>query len=318
MGEIADALRRSGPPARPETEQHHDRRKLDANHAADFCPPAPKPLDDPQPPIETEQKTPRHPILRLTRDGNDKSHPARIGLDDPQSHCAQQYRRLAVRLRDLANLQHARSIVITSAQAGDGKTTTACNLAIALAMTDRNSRVVLVDLDIHRASVASSLDIQVHTPIDAVLSGECTLDQAMMQTDVDGLAILAANGPATESELLLARHTLPAMIAELENRFDLVIIDTPPILATSDAQVILQHAAKALLVVRAGVSLVHGIKKALDQLPAKKILASFLNLSQTKSQQSDYYDDYYRNSDNLEAARSVNPEDLEERDVERS
>jgi len=108
------------------------------------------------------------------------------------------------------------------------------------------------------------------------------------------------------------------MIAKLESRFDLVIIDTPPVLATSDAQVILQHAATALLVVRAGTSQVHALHKVLDQLPRKKILASLLNLTRTKSQQHDYYDDYYRNSGNRGPTLPVDLEEIDEHDVERS
>jgi protein-tyrosine kinase len=316
MGEIADALRRSGPPARPETEQHHDRRKLDANQAAVFRPPAPKPLVDPQPPVETEQRSPRHPILRLMRDGKDNSQPARIGLDDPQGHCAQQYRRLAIRLRNLANARRARSIVVTSAQAGDGKTTTACNLAIALAMTDPNSRVVLVDLDLHRASIASALGIQVDTSIEDVLRDDVPLERATMETDVDGLFIVAAGSPARKPDQLLANQALAATIAELESRFDWVIIDTPPILATSDAQVILQHAATALLVVREGVSPVRALREALGHVSKGKVLASCLNSSRKKSQRYGSYADYHANSEDLEPALSIDPEEKDDLDVE--
>jgi succinoglycan biosynthesis transport protein ExoP len=271
-----------------------------------------------QPTVETHEKTVERSILHLSGDANRNSHPALICLDDPQGHSAQQYRRLAIRLRDLANSQHARSIVITSAQAGDGKTTTACNLAIALAMTDHNSRVVLVDLDIHRVSIAPALDIQVDVSVDAVLRGDSTLEQATMETDVDGFFIVAGRSPASEPERLLAGPILAAMIAELESRFDWVIIDTPPILATSDAQLILQHAATALLVARESVSHVKALQKALAHLPKSKVLASFLNSSRANRQQHGYYDDYYRVSDDREPADSINPEKADELDVERS
>jgi capsular exopolysaccharide synthesis family protein len=274
-------------------------------------------LVDPQPQVETNLEPIERPVLHLSGNGDDKSQPARICLDDPQGHWAQQYRRVAIRLRDMANSRHARSIVITSAQAGDGKTTTSCNLAISLAMTDPNSRVVLVDLDLHRANIAAALGIQVDTPVDAALRGEFTLQQAIMETDVDGLFIVAISRPARDPEKLLAQRTLASMITELESRFDWVIIDAPPILATSDAQVILQHAAAALLVVRAGVSEVRAVHKAIDHLPKKKILGSFMNSSRTRSQQYGYYDDY-RDSDDLEQAFSIEPEETEKLDVGRS
>ena len=316
MGEMADALRRAEPLDAPGTKQHHGGKSEGDRIPSSSTLTSERVLDS-QPRVETEQKLVERRVHRLVEDGSDKWRPAQICLSDPQGHFAQQYRRLAVRLRDLAGSRHARSIVITSAQAGEGKTTTACNLAIALAMTDHNCRVVLVDLDLHRASIASALGIQVDTSVDAVLRGEFTLEQAIMDTDVAGLSIVAAIGPAEKPEQLLAHHTLAAMIANLESRFDWVIIDTSPILATSDAQVILQHAATALLVVHARVSTVRALHKALDHLPAEKILASFLNSSKSKGQLYGY-DNYYRDSVDLELASSVDPEETEELDVERS
>lgn len=318
MGEIADALRRAGPLDRLRAKQHHGG---DSQGDRSLLPHAPEsePTTGLQQPVETEPKAPEHQVHRLLmlEDGGGESLPARVSLDDPQGHSAQQYRRLAIRLRDLANSQNARSIVITSTQAGEGKTTTACNLAVALATTDHDSQVVLVDLDLHRASIASSLGIQVDSSIEGVLRGEFTLEQATMKTDVDGLFILAASHPAKKSDELLASHTLSATLAELERRFDWVIIDTPPILATSDAQVILQYAATTLIVVQAGVSPVRALHKAIEHLPKKKILASFLNSNRTKNQQYRYYSDYYRDSDELEPALSMDAEEIDEFDVKR-
>jgi capsular exopolysaccharide synthesis family protein len=319
MGEIADALRRADPPDPPRTKQHHGREgKSEGDRRLSSPPPVPESALDFEPPVESVQKPIERSVLRLSENRSDKSLPARICLDDPQGHSAQQYRRLAIRLRNLATSQHARSIVITSSQAGEGKTTTACNLAISLAMTDHNSRVVLVDLDIHRVSIASAIDIQIDVSVDAVLRGESTLEQAIMETDVDGLFIVAGSSPAKKPDQLLASPTLAAMIAKLESRFDWVIIDTPPILATSDAQVILQHAATSLLVVRAGVTTVRALRKAFGHLPKNKVLASFLNSSRTKTQQHGYYDDYYQASDDLESAVSGDPEATDEFDAERS
>jgi capsular exopolysaccharide synthesis family protein len=323
MGEIADALRRAVPLDSPPTKQEHE-PEISRDGGLTSCPIAAEPEIDTLPPLETEEHFPErpigHPVVRLREHGfgPDKLKPARVCLDDPQGHSAQQYRRLAIRLRGMASSRDARSIVVTSAQSGDGKTTTACNLAIALTMTNHNSKVVLVDLDLHRASVAAALDVQIDKPVDAVLSGELTLEQATMETDVEGLFILAANTGASEPEQLLGRHTLAAMLATLANRFDWVILDTPPVLATSDAQVILQHADSALLVVRAGVSPVRAILNAVDHLPKRKILASFLNSSRTKSQQHGYYYDSYQKSPDPAPALSSKPDETEELNVERN
>jgi capsular exopolysaccharide synthesis family protein len=318
MGEIADALRRADPIDSPPREPNH-RRERDSDRSDTQRAPTADPVIHTQPPIETEQKPLERPtVLPLLGNRSDMLEPARVCLDDPQGHYAQQYRRLAIRLRRMANSRNAHSIVVTSAQAGDGKTTTACNLAISLAMTDHTSRVVLVDLDLHRSRVASALGIRIDTPVDAVLRGEVTVEQATMETDVNNLSILAASSGAEQPEKLLAHHSLADMTARLESQFDWVIIDTPPVLATSDAQVVLQHADVVLLVARAGVSQTHALRNALEYLPKDKVLASFLNSSQTKSQQHGYYDDYYRSAEDLKATASEHPKESHDFDVERN
>jgi capsular exopolysaccharide synthesis family protein len=318
MGEISDALRRAEPLDLLRAKPQHGGESATESSPSPSAP-KPPPVLDSQPRVETETRAIERRVHRLKEDPKDLLRPARICLDDPQGHFAQEYRRLAIRLRELAKSRHARSIVITSAQAGEGKTTTACNLAIALSTIDHNSRVVLVDLDLHRASIAPALGIQqIDASVEAVLRGECTLEQATIETDVYRLAILAGSCPAKKPELLLARHTLADMIASLERSFDWVIIDTPPVLATSDTQVILQHAATALLVARAGVSPVRAIRRALDHLPRNKVLAGFLNSSRSRNQNSDYYHDYHRDPDDPESASQAGPEETDEPDVERS
>lgn len=315
MGEIADALRRADP-HEPHRAKRNPRQEFEVDRSLPSSPPLPEQVLDSQPTVETHEKTVERSILQLSGGANDRSHPARISLDDPRGQCAQQYRRLAIRLRNLANARHARSIVITSAQAGEGKTTTACNLAIALATTDLSSRVVLIDLDLHRANIAPSLGIQIDASIADVLRGEVPLDRATRETDLDGLFIVAANRPAKKPDQLLASKALAAMIAELESHFDCVIIDTAPILATSDAQVILQHAATALLVVREGVSQTHALHEALEHVSRDKVLASLLNSSRRKRERYGYYADYHGGSEGLESSLSVDPEERDTLDVE--
>ncbi len=300
MGEIADALRKAdseesphgGPPSesvgRPPGDVH--RSVLRNAHPASPTEAPPIPLEASGPPAPDDRvRSPELPVEALAR-AAEKTNPAQACLRDPRDHCSQQYRRLAIRLRGMAEARQVRSIVITSAQAGEGKTTTACNLAVAMAMTDRDRRVVLVDLDLHRASIAAALQIDVAIPIEAILRGESTLDEASMETDVDGLFVLANNSPAADSESLLANRRFVELLARLKSRFDWIIIDTPPVLATSDTQMILQHADSALVVARAGLSHVSAVREAIDHISQKQILASFLNSSSTKSQQPGYYE----------------------------
>ena len=177
---------------------------------------------------------------------------------------------------------------VTSARPLDGKTTTACNLAIQLARIDQALSVILVDLDLRRASIAAAFGLDPDVPLDAVLRGEKSLSDAIFETDLPGLSMLALKDPAPDPEWLLALASLERMIAELERRFDFVIIDSPPVLATSDAQVILRHASAGLFIARMGVSPVKAIRSALEHIPVRKLLGSVLNSSRTQQGLTDY------------------------------
>ncbi|MEE8166276.1 MAG: hypothetical protein V3T64_11950, partial [Myxococcota bacterium] len=107
-----------------------------------------------------------------------------------------------------------------------------------------------------------------------------------------------------------------AMIARLESQFDWVVIDTPPILAISDAQLIQRHTAAGVIVVRAGVSSVHAVRRAINLLTTDKLLVSFLNESRSASKR-DYYEYYYNDGDRLDSVSSTEAES-DELDVDRS
>ena len=99
-----------------------------------------------------------------------------------QTAVAQHYRRLAFRLRTLADEKALTSFVIASALPRDGKTTVACNLAVELARIDQSRSVVLVDMDLRRPSIGRSLGIKPEVGIEAVLSEDAPLASAVIHT----------------------------------------------------------------------------------------------------------------------------------------
>jgi len=226
---------------------------------------------------EPASRSPRARPVELRREAGKERSVARDTLRDPDGMTAQQYRRLAFRIRDLADRRSARSLVVTSAQPFDGKTTTACSIAIQLSRLDQDLRVVLVDLDLRRATIAPTFGITVDHSVEDVLRGDVPLEDAVCDTDVAGLSVLVQQHPATEPDWLLARPELRRLIRDLESRFDFVVIDTPPVLATSDAQLILRHAASGIFIARAGHTPVKGIRRAMEHVPTQKILGTVLN-----------------------------------------
>jgi non-specific protein-tyrosine kinase len=304
MGEISEALKRSGasPPsgteehervhpagssARPDTSSPNaDRARSPAPHRdaldqADRDGPDPSGASDPrdlQPTAHVERRDEPAQRLSLQNPAVVSDNPAaRLSLERPSSPESEAYRRIAFRLRDLASRRGARSIVVLSAEPSEGKTTTACNLAAQLARLDHSARTLLVDLDFHRASLAAALGVRVQNGSAEVIRGEIPITAAIHETDVHSLSILGLPAPATNVEALLASPALARMIRDLEQRYDHVIIDSPPVLAASDAQIILRSAAAALFVARASQTRARSLRRAIEEIPGEKILGTLLN-----------------------------------------
>ncbi|WP_317922442.1 MULTISPECIES: polysaccharide biosynthesis tyrosine autokinase [unclassified Cupriavidus] len=148
---------------------------------------------------------------------------------------------------------HGRRVVaLTSARAGEGKTFTAANLAVLAA--DAGLRVLLIDADLRRGSLASWFGMDgadCGVGLADVLAGNATLREATCRTAVSGLWLLGAGTlPANPSELL-SQPRLRGILAEAESRFDLVLVDTPPVLAVADAMLVCHLAGATLLLMRA-------------------------------------------------------------------
>ena len=138
-------------------------------------------------------------------------------------------------------------ITITSSLAGEGKSTTACNLAIALAQT--GTRVVLVEGDLRRPRVSEYLGIEKSVGLTTVLVGRVALDAALQQAGTPGLDVLTSGAlPPNPSEILQTK-AMTALIAELRHRYEVVLIDAPPLLPVTDASLLASISDGAILVV---------------------------------------------------------------------
>jgi capsular exopolysaccharide synthesis family protein len=136
-------------------------------------------------------------------------------------------------------------MMITSPEPGDGKTTTALNLAITIALSGR--KVLLIDADMRRANVHKLLGVERGPGLADVLSGERTAD-VVQDTLVDGLSLLAAGVPSVPPTELLDTERMRALLDSAADRYDAVIMDTPPVLAATDP-IVLAPYCDAILVV---------------------------------------------------------------------
>jgi capsular exopolysaccharide synthesis family protein len=217
--------------------------------------------------------------------------PQNVAVILEQGPNAEACRHLALRLRTAMDERRARSVAIVSAERADGKTTVACNVAIALATLSREREVALVDLDLRRPAVVKSLSIPHHGGIEDVLLGQTPLDAVRVSVEQPAIDVFPVVHPQDAAHELIVLPQLAALIAELEQRYSTVIVDTPPAPLVPDATLILRHVAACALVVRAGKTRARSLKKLLDCLPRERIIGWILNGEQAS--RFGYQDYYY-------------------------
>jgi capsular exopolysaccharide synthesis family protein len=156
------------------------------------------------------------------------------------------------------------SLVITSAIPGEGKTSTATNLAIALAQTGQ--RVVLVDGDLRRPKVASVLGLERSVGITTVLVGRSELHESVQKHSASGIYFLASGPIPPNPTEVLQSQAAQALFDRLNEMFDMVIIDAPPLLPVSDAAIMARDVDGAILVVRHGKTTKDQLRQARQRL----------------------------------------------------
>jgi polysaccharide biosynthesis transport protein len=189
---------------------------------------------------------------------------------------------------DAAN--HPASIVFTSSVPGEGKTTTAANLAITMAAN--GVRVCLVEGDLRRARLLEYLGMDGSVGLTNVLIGQAELGDVLQKfADTSVYVIGAGSVPPNPSELLGSTAMIETLRG-LESRFDVVIIDSPPLLPVTDAAVLSSIAGGTVVVVGAGLADRDHLARSLQSLEAvnARVLGLVLNLLPAKG--GDYY--YYR------------------------
>lgn len=186
--------------------------------------------------------------------------------DDPGSPRAESYRRLRTNLTFSSVTTSMDVVVVTSAVAGEGKTTTACNLAVTLAESGR--RVLLVEADMRRPQVATYLGLEGRVGLTDVLVGTVDLADVVQPWGTDGLHVLAAGTLPPNPSELLGSEVMHALVARMRAAYDVVVLDTPPVLPVTDASVAAVHASCVVLVVRQGRTTRDQVRQAVEALRA--------------------------------------------------
>lgn len=185
------------------------------------------------------------PLLAMIPDDAFPGHP-------PGPHVRESFQMLRASLTYFNVDRPLSTLVVASPVQQDGKTTVAVNLALAYAMDERD--VVLIDGDLRRPQVATRLGKEAGVGLEAVLVGERTLEEAFVYVDTGAgrLRILPGATPPPNPAVLLGSQRMRLLLAELSEQVDMVVIDTPGLLAVSDAIPLFSQVAGSVIVSRLG------------------------------------------------------------------
>lgn len=209
----------------------------------------------------------------------------------------ERHRHLGLRLRTELDQRSIRSLAIVSASRNEGKTIVSCNIAASIASLQSERSVALVDLDLRNPSIARILQVEVPVGIEQVLQGRAKLEETCVPLLEPEFDLYPCAQPHREAHELLVLPALETFIRDLEARYSVVIIDTPPALLVPDSTLIMRTAGGCVAVARAGVTRVHRFTEMLNRLPTPKILGKVLNNVPLPghSRDEDYY--YYSSED---------------------
>lgn len=202
-----------------------------------------------------------------------------VSLLAPTSLEAEQYRALRHLVEQLHKADGLSIVAVSSAGVGDGKTTTAINLAGALAQAPE-ARVLLVDADLRRSSVRRYLGLDEsdgHSLVDAILGPTVVLDEVAKLCPPFNLSVLPAGRLPSASYELLKSPRLEALLAEARRRYDYVVLDTPPLVPFPDCRLIAKWVDGFLLVVDAHRTPRKLVAEALDVIDPTKIIGLIFN-----------------------------------------
>jgi len=207
----------------------------------------------------------------------------------PHSPRAEAFRTLRTNLQFVDAANHPRSIVFTSSVPTEGKTTTTANLAITMAAA--GARICVVEGDLRRPRLLEYMGMDGSVGLTNVLIGQAELGDVLQQFADSSLYVLGAGAIPPNPSELLGSASMMATLKELESRFDVVIIDTPPLLPVTDAAVLSTIAGGTVVIVGAGRVNRDHLSRSLQSLETvqARVLGLVLNMIPTQGPDGYYY-----------------------------
>lgn len=222
---------------------------------------------------------------------------ALITLTDPRSPTAEAYRTLRTNVSYTSVDTPLRTLMVTSAEPGEGKTTTISNLGVVMAQNGR--KVIVADCDLRHPRVHTYFNLENRFGMANLFTqpDELPLNGSLQHTSLDSLAVVTTGSlPPNPAELLGSRK-MQTILETMRRQAEVVLLDTPPTLAVTDAAVLAPTLDGVLLVVRPGKTRASALRQTLEQLRQVKanVLGVVLNDVVTRGRPYGYHYKYYRN-----------------------
>lgn len=205
-----------------------------------------------------------------------------IGIGEPSTYLSECYRMLRNDIQFSNRCSNVKSVLITSATEGEGKTTTAANLAVSMAKNGK--KTLLIDCDINNPGINILFNMTKDIGLTTLIKDEKYNERAIIESEFENLYILTAGLECDNSSEIFGSEKMQQIFKTFNEKYDFVVIDTPAITELCDAQIISQYVDGCILVVGAGDVDLEEVKKAQELLHKvnAKILGAVLNKTSSK------------------------------------
>jgi len=217
-------------------------------------------------------------------------NPQLVTLVSPESLGAEKFRLLAVRIKHLQKTRGFKRLLITSTMAEEGKSLVAANLTVALARRAQH-KVLLVEGDLRRPSQSQMFGVARLPGLSEWLRSETSAVATVYQMKEAGMWLIPAGNPPEDPAELMQSKKLPALLDQLNNWFDWVVIDSPPVLPIADTSLWMRFADAVLLVAREGKTERLQLKRGLEAVGTANLVGVVIN-NCTTANQGNYYQRY--------------------------
>ncbi len=258
-------------------------------------------MDDTVKDINELERTSQLSVLGVVPEvlNNTPSQLAQLTIKEPKSGVAEAFRSLRTAMRFILRNDEHNIVFVTSACAGEGKTTTATNLACAYA--NAGSRVLLIDADLRNPSLHKTLNVHMAAGLADYLQGNASTDSLVHRTDISNLNLIPAGKLPEDPSELLSSPQMQALLATAREEYDQIILDGPPVLGLADALVLSSLADTTLLAVRAENTRLGAVTNALKRLRQSQATLSGILLNRVAMHRGGSYgydySNYYYNED---------------------